>query len=83
MKPISEVTIGSTIKDLEDRTKNVADESERWVKAITGEGGVVDSLDAEYDAILKELEGYELIRDSLKLTVVEYEKLADAIDLVK
>jgi hypothetical protein len=80
VKSIEEITIGSTVEDLESKTKDIVTNSANLVEVVTGEGGVIDTLESEYDSVTKLTGGYALLRDALKGTITDYEDFIDLID---
>ena len=83
IKSIEEITIGSTIGDLESKTKDIVTNSENLVEVVTGDGGVIDTLESEYNSVTKLTDGYALLRDALKGTITDYEAFVDLIDQIK
>ena len=80
MATIEEETIGSDLDALKEKTKGITDESDALVTKITEDGGVIDSLEAEYDAVVNLTGAYATLREQLAGVIGDYEAMMQAIN---
>jgi hypothetical protein len=80
MKQIEEETIGKDLDALKEKTEDITTASDDLVTMITKDGGVIESLENEYDAVANLTGAYGNLRDSIKDVVLEYETMLGTIN---
>jgi hypothetical protein len=65
MKAIEEETIGPDLDSLKTKTEGITEASDALTEAITEEGGLLDSLESEYNDVVELTGAYASLREQI------------------
>lgn len=80
MERIANETIGTSLDTIKDKTEEVVDASDKLVSTITDDGGVIDALTSEMNAVANLTGEYANLRSTLQGLLSDYEKLLKGIN---
>ena len=80
MERIANETIGTSLDTIKDKTGEVVDASNKLVSTITDDGGVIDALTSEMNAVTNLTGEYANLRNTLQGLLSDYEKLLKGIN---
>ena len=73
MAEIRKTTIGPDLVALKENTQEIVDASDALTDAVTKEGGVIDALEQEYNAVSKITGAYAQYRDIIADLIAQYD----------
>lgn len=74
-----EAGIGGDLSNLSDAVDKIDQESQQLLSTLTDDGGVLDTIQTEIDAVSSLTDAYALQRTQIQSLTQEYEQLAEAI----
>ena len=73
MAEIRKTTIGPDLVALKENTQEIVDASDALAEAVTKDGGVIDALEEEYNAVSKITGAYAQYRDIIADLIAQYD----------
>ena len=75
MKQVANETVGKTLEDITEKTKSIGIESDKLAEILTKDGGIIDALNKEYDAVAKVTAEYAAQKDAIKEVIEAMEEM--------
>jgi uncharacterized protein Yka (UPF0111/DUF47 family) len=71
--------VGGSLEDLKESVADVTDESDKLIDTLVKDGGVLDTIQAEIDAVDDLVDAYARQRQDIQKNIEKYEELIDKI----
>ena len=80
MAEVRKTTVGPDLLALKENTQEIVDASDALTEAITKDGGVIDALEEEYNAVSKITGAYAQYRDVIADLIAQYDGFMSRIN---